>query len=76
MINAIVSGAVDQVSRVIQPEAAAAVAATFGFPLLLMLLVAIFMIVQARVDHRDPKLRLAPQTAFDTVVRFSDEEAL
>ena len=76
VLSAIVSGAVDQVSRVIKPQAAAAVAATFGFPLILMLLVAMYLVVQARVDHRDPKLRLAPQNAYDTVVAFTDEEAL
>ncbi len=75
-IAEIVSGAAPQFSGVIKPEVAAAVAATFGFPLILMLAVAIFVIVQNRVDSRDPKLRLAPLTALDTVIPFREEAAL
>lgn len=64
------------VSAAVRPEAAAQVATTFGFPLALMIAVIIFLIVQDRVDRRDPKLRSAPRTYFDTVVRFREESEL
>ncbi|MDQ3879929.1 MAG: hypothetical protein M3295_02460, partial [Chloroflexota bacterium] len=75
-VAAFVFGAVDQVSRVVQPEAAATVAATFSFPLVLMAIVGLFLVVQGRVDHRDPKLRMAPLTSIDTVVSFVPEDEL
>lgn len=75
-IAQIVSGAARQFSAVIKPEVAAVVAATFGFPLILMLVVAMFVIVQSRMDNRDPKLRLAPLTIRDTMVSFADEAAV
>jgi hypothetical protein len=40
------------------------------------LAVLLFLIVQDRVDRRDPKLRTAPRTVFDTVVRFKEEHEL
>jgi hypothetical protein len=36
------------------------VLAKSGFPLLLLLVIAIFLIVQDRIDRKDPKLALAP----------------
>ena len=57
----------------VRPAAAAAVATTFSFPLALMIAVLLFLLVQNRVDGRDPKLRAAPQTARDTVVKFKHE---
>jgi hypothetical protein len=68
--------AVDQVSRVLKPEAAAVVAVTFGFPLVLNIAVVLFLVVQGWVDARDPKLRVAPRTATETIVAFQDEEQL
>jgi hypothetical protein len=68
--------AVGQVGRVLKPEAAAVVAVTFGFPLVLNIAVVLFLLVQGWVDARDPKLRVAPQTATETVVAFQDEEQL
>jgi hypothetical protein len=68
--------AVGQVSRVLKPEAAAVVAVTFGFPLVLNIAVVLFLLVQGWVDARDPKLRVAPKTATETVVAFQDEEQL
>jgi hypothetical protein len=73
VVRQILSAAADQVSRVVRPAAAAAVATTFSFPLALMLAVLVFLLVQNRVDERDPKLRVAPQTSGDTVVKFRDE---
>jgi hypothetical protein len=64
---------VDQVSRAVQPAAAAAVASTFTFPLALMLAVLLFLLIQNRLDGRDPKLRVAAQTAGDTFMKFKNE---
>jgi hypothetical protein len=41
-------------------EAAAAAAVTIGFPVLLALIVVAFLMLQGRIDRRDPKLALAP----------------
>jgi hypothetical protein len=41
-----------------------------------MIAVVLFLVVQSRMDDRDPKLRLAPLTASETIVPFRDEEAL
>ena len=38
-----------------------------GFPLLLIGLVLVFLVVQNRIDRRDPKLALASIAADDTV---------
>jgi hypothetical protein len=53
-----------------------AVAATFSFPLVLMIAVLLFLLGQSRFDSRDPKLRAAPLTASDTILPFRDEESL
>jgi hypothetical protein len=66
----------DSIGRAVSPEAAAQVAKTFSFPLALMLAVLLFLIVQGRVDRRDPKLRAAPMTFLDTMVRFREEDDL
>jgi hypothetical protein len=68
--------AVGQVSRIVKPEAAVAVAATFGFPLGLNFAVVLFLAVQGWVDARDPKLRVASPTATEGVVAFKEEEQL
>jgi hypothetical protein len=52
------------------------VAGEFTFPLALALAVLIFLVVQHLVDRRDPKLRVAPESARETLVRFEPEEAL
>ena len=54
-------------------EAATAVAQTFGFPLALMLAVLLFLMIQGRMDERDPKLRRAPLTTAETTVLFVNE---
>ena len=76
LVTQIVGGAIDQVARLVRPEAAAAVATTFGFPLVLTLAVGFFVIAQGRLDHRDPKLRSAPMTSVDTILAFRLEEQL
>ena len=79
-LDSIVGGFLDTVvttvATTVQPEAAAAVASTFTFPLLLMLLVLVYLVVESRVDARDPKLRAAPLTSADNRVTFADEDAL
>jgi hypothetical protein len=57
----------------VKPEAAGAVAQTFGFPLALMLAVLIFLLIQGRMDDRDPKLRRAPLTSAETTIPFANE---
>jgi hypothetical protein len=64
----------DRIAPTLKPSAVAAVAATFGFPLALMLAVLLFLIVQSRIDHSDPKLRSAPLTAADTLLPYLDED--
>jgi hypothetical protein len=72
----IVAGFAEQLRWTIKPAAAAAVASTFGFPLILMVFVLIFLLVQSRLDARDPKLRVAPLTPADGLVAFRDEDEL
>jgi hypothetical protein len=73
VVALLVDSAADGVRRAVNPAAAAQVATTFRFPLSLMLAVILFLVVQDQVDRRDPKLRAAPRTVFDTFVRFRDE---
>jgi hypothetical protein len=72
-VDAIVGFAVDGAARLLRPEAAATVATSFGFPLALAVLVLLFLLVQSRLDDRDPKLRSAPMTMADTLVAFEDD---
>lgn len=75
-VEAVVSGAVSEVSRVVKPAAVAVVASTFTFPLALTVMVFLFLITQAGLDHRDPKLRAAPRSNTETLVTFVDETQL
>jgi hypothetical protein len=74
--NRVISEAAVRVSVVVKPAAAAAVATTFSFPLVLMVAVLLFLLVQRYVDARDPKLRAAPRSNADAVVAFQDEDGL
>ena len=74
VVRNVFSAAVEQVGLVVSPEAAVAVAAEFTFPLALALAVLLFLVVQDRVDRRDPKLRMAPQHSADTLIRFQNED--
>lgn len=58
---------------IIKLEAAAAVATSFGFPIALMVAVALFLILQPRLDERDPKLRKAPRTYGELLLPFERE---
>jgi hypothetical protein len=35
-----------------------------------------FLVIQNRLDHRDPKLRLAPRSSVDAIVTFKEESQL
>jgi len=79
LVEALISGVAtvaDRVGATVKPAAAVAVATTFSFPLLLMLAVLLFLLGQAHLDHRDPKLRVAPMTAAETTVTFEEEADL
>jgi hypothetical protein len=75
-ISLVLGAAIAQVAKIIKPQAAVVVAAAFGFPLILSILVVLFLLAQGRFDARDPKLRMAPQTRVETVIPFKDEEQI
>lgn len=76
IIPNLVRGAVEGLSGAVQPEAAVVVAVSFGFPLLLMLAVIGFLLLQGHLDRRDPKLRVAPRSASELLVPWSEEAEL
>jgi hypothetical protein len=65
-----------RVAALVKPAAAAAVATTFSFPLILMLAVLLFLVVQRHLDRRDPKLRASSRTGADSILEFQEEERL
>ena len=73
-VDALVSTITRQIGATIKPGAAVAV--TFGFPLILMIAVLLFLLVQARLDDHDPKLRVAPLKSAETILAFQDEDLL
>jgi hypothetical protein len=60
----------------VRPEVAAAVATTFGFPLGLALAVVAFLVLQNRLDHRDPKLRAAASSWTERTLPYTREDEL
>jgi hypothetical protein len=76
VLRAIVTGVTDQVNATVKPAAVAAVATAFSFPLLLTLAVFLFLVMQGRLDGRDPKLRNAPLTGVETTIAFRNEGEL
>ena len=76
VLTYVAGAAVEQAAIIVKPAAAAAVASSFAFPLILMLAVLFFLVVQPRMDGRDPKLRSAPRTASETLVQFEEDGAL
>lgn len=72
-VGEVVDRVADQVEATVKPAAVASVATTFSFPLVLMLAVLLFLLVQNRLDGRDPKLRATPLAAADSIVAFVDE---
>ena len=73
IVETIIGLATEGVKAVVRPEAVATVATTFTFPLLLVLAVLLFLLVQSRLDSRDPKLRSAPLTTDDALVSFEED---
>jgi hypothetical protein len=69
----VLDAAAGQAALIVKPAAAAAVASSFAFPLILMVIVLFFLVVQPRMDGRDPKLRNAPRTTSETLVPFEEE---
>ena len=76
MVRQLVGGAAAEVSKVVKPAAAAALATSFSFPLILMFIVIGFLVIQPRLDSRDPKLRAAAQNKAETTLTFEDEAEL
>jgi hypothetical protein len=75
-IDGIISGVAERIRTTVKPAAAVAVATNFSFPLALMIAVLVFLLVQSRLDDRDPKLRSAPLTGGETILPFQDEDQL
>jgi hypothetical protein len=75
-VSVVLGAAVEQVAKVVKPQAAVVVAAAFGFPLILSISVVLFLLAQGWFDARDPKLRMAPKTPVETVVPFRDEDQI
>lgn len=75
-ISAVLGAAAQQLARVVKPQAAAVVVVSFGFPLILSIAVVVFLLAQGWFDARDPKLRIAPRNAVETIVPFKDEEQI
>ena len=73
LFGSVIGSIASRLGPTVQPAAVAAVASTFGFPLALMLAVLLFLVVQSRLDGRDPKLRAAPLTTAETYLPFADE---
>jgi hypothetical protein len=76
VVGRVVDAAVAGVARVVRTDAAVAVAAHFTFPLALALAVFFFLLIQNRLDRRDPKLRIAPQHVIETLLTFRTEDEL
>lgn len=76
VVGQVVTAAVEQVARVVRPEAAVAIATEFTFPLALALAVLGYLLIQGHVDRRDPKLRVAPQHVVETLLPFKLEDEL
>jgi hypothetical protein len=66
-----VDGVSQQVAATVRPAAVVAVAEAFGFPLILMVAVFLFLIGQGRMD--DPKFRTAPLSRAETTLKFQEE---
>jgi len=64
----------NQVESTVKPAVVAALAQNFTFPLSLAVLVVLFLLVQGRLDERDPKLRYAPRSAGEAFIAFEEED--
>ncbi len=76
VVQELVATTVSEAAKLVKPEVAAAVATTFGFPLGLAVVVVLFLAIQTRLDHRDPKLRATPLSGTEMMVPFESEDEL
>ena len=80
MVVAAVTGAANDfisgVNTVVKPAVVASVTNTFGFPLALMVMVALFLLLQPTVDRRDPRLRASMAAAINGEIGFEEEDLL
>ena len=74
VLSAVLGAVGERVRTTVKPAVVAAIASTFTFPLALAILVVLYLLVQARLDGRDPKLRYAPGSAGETYVAFEEED--
>ena len=74
VLSAVLGAVGERVRTTVKPAVVAAIASTFTFPLALAILVVLYLLVQARLDGRDPKLRYAPTSAGETYVAFEEED--
>jgi hypothetical protein len=75
-VHAVVDDVAKQIRAAVDPVAVVAVASTFTFPLSLMAVVLLFLLVQGRLDGRDPKVRTARRGTADATVPFVEESDL
>jgi len=74
IIEAVLGAVTDQVQSTVKPAVVAALAQTFTFPLALAAIVLLFLLIQSRLDGRDPKLRYAPRSAGEVYIEFGEED--
>jgi hypothetical protein len=74
IIEAVLGAVTQQVQSTVKPAVVAALAQTFTFPLALAAIVLLFLLIQSRLDGRDPKLRYAPRSAGEVYIEFGEED--
>jgi hypothetical protein len=74
VIEAVIGAVTSQVQSTVRPAVVAALAQTFTFPLALAAIVLLFLLIQGRLDERDPKLRYAPRSAGEAYIEFGEED--
>jgi hypothetical protein len=72
--NEVLGAVAHNIRTTVQPDVVAAVATTFSFPLILAIAVVAFLLLQARLDSRDPKIRFAPRSAGEVYIAFEEDE--
>jgi hypothetical protein len=76
LVDTVLSVTATEAAKVVRPEVAAAVASTFGFPIGLALVVVAFLVLQNRLDNRDPKLRAAAASWTERTLPYEREDEL
>jgi hypothetical protein len=74
IFEAVLGAVTQQVQSTVKPAVVAAIAQTFTFPLALAAIVVVFLLIQGRLDGRDPKLRYAPRSAGEAYIEFGEED--